>query len=152
MLISRAYSRPLQPAGTGLTLLYMKCLWFVVLVTVIISLPACAATETSPIPSPAPTPASLPDTPPPPIAGLITADAYDGKVNLWWDNYFDESFDYYNIYMSKAEIADVGDISPTQQIKNTATGAYQVTGLARRDKRHNQTVACIHRDNGNPLR
>jgi len=75
-------------------------------------------------------PTPLPDTTPPSaITGLVAIDAYDGRVNLGWDKSPAEDFDRYNIYVSKAEIVDASGVTPIQQIRDTATNTYQVTGL-----------------------
>jgi hypothetical protein len=68
-------------------------------------------------------------TPPSPMGGLLASNAYDGKVNLWWDKSTAEDFDYYNIYLSKTEMADVTGMEAIQQINNIDTCRYQVTGL-----------------------
>ena len=66
---------------------------------------------------------------PSPITGLIAVNAYDGRVNLWWDKNTAEDFDYYNIYVSESEVWDVADISAIYQVNNISTTNYQVTGL-----------------------
>jgi len=95
--------------------------------------PAEAPTPTptpTPTPAPTPTPTSPPDTTPTsPIGGLVTNNAYDGRANLWWDKSAAEDFDHYNIYLNKAEMADVTGMKAVQQIKDIATCRYQVTGL-----------------------
>ena len=71
-----------------------------------------------------------PDTTPPfPITGLIANNAYDGRVNVWWDKTAATDFDHYNIYLNKAEMADVTGMKPAQQIKGIAACRYQVTRL-----------------------
>ncbi len=75
-------------------------------------------------------PVPAPDTTPPSaVTGLGATDAYDGKVNLWWDRSTAEDFNCYNIYVSQSEIADTGDMEPVQQITDIATNTYQATGL-----------------------
>jgi hypothetical protein len=66
---------------------------------------------------------------PSPITGLIAVNAYDGRVNLWWDKNTAEDFDYYNIYVSESEIWDDTDIVHIYQVNNISTTNYQVTGL-----------------------
>ena len=56
-------------------------------------------------------------------------DAYDGRVNLWWEKSTAEDFVRYDIYMSQSEIADTGGMTPVQQITDIATCTYQATGL-----------------------
>jgi len=110
----------------------MRRIYLVVLVIAILVLPSCAQppetlppTETIP---PAPTPP--PDTTPPSaISGLVVVNAYDGRVNLWWDKSTAEDFDHYNIYLDKAEMVGVTGMTPVQQIKNIANNTYQATGL-----------------------
>ena len=69
------------------------------------------------------------DTAPSPISGLLASNAYDGRVNLWWDKSTAEDFDYYNIYLSETEMADVTGMEAIQQIEDIDTCRYQVTGL-----------------------
>ncbi len=93
--------------------------------------PTPAAT---PIPAPTSTPKATPSpppdtTPPPATTGLVATNAYDGKVNLWWDKSTASDFDHYSIYLNKAEIKDVSAMKPAQQIKDIATSRYQTTGL-----------------------
>jgi len=104
------------------------------------------APESEPTPAPEPTPEPEPEpalpsktedkpapppdtTPPPAITGLIAADAYDGRVNLWWDKSTAADFARYNIHMSQSEIADIGGMEPVYEITDIATNTYQVTGL-----------------------
>ena len=85
-----------------------------------------------PAPPPIPAPASSPPTdtmPPAQIMGLIAADAYDGRINLWWDKSTADDFDHYTVYASQQEITSVVDIAPRQQIKDISFTTYQVTGL-----------------------
>lgn len=87
--------------------------------------PTPAATQTS-----TPTSTSPSDTTPPSeVTGLVANNAYDGKINLWWDKSAATDFDHYNIYLDKADIADVTGMKATQQIKDIATCRYQATGL-----------------------
>ena len=98
---------------------------------------SCTSSSTpAPVPTPAPmppptsTPASPPDTTPPSaITGLVANNAYDGRVNLWWDKSTTADFDHYNIYLNKAEMADITGMKAVQQIKDIATCRYQATGL-----------------------
>jgi hypothetical protein len=69
------------------------------------------------------------DTAPSPISGLLASNAYDGRVNLWWDKSSAEDFDYYNIYLGKTQMADVTGMEAIQQIEDIDTCRYQVTGL-----------------------
>ena len=85
-------------------------------------------------PTPTPTP-SLTTSPPPDttspsaIAGLVANNAYDKRVNLWWDKSTATDFDHYNIYLNKSEMADVTGMKPIQQIKDVATCRYQAIDL-----------------------
>ncbi len=75
-------------------------------------------------------PTSPPDTTPPSaITGLVAGNAYDKRVNLWWDKSTATDFEHYNIYLDKAEVVDVTGMKPIQQIKDIASPRYQVTGL-----------------------
>lgn len=87
-----------------------------------------AATPEEETVTPAPTP-PLDTTPPPPITGLVANDAYDGRVNLWWDKSTARDFDRYDIYVSQAEIADTSGIPLVHQITDITANTYQVTGL-----------------------
>jgi hypothetical protein len=60
---------------------------------------------------------------------LVAGNAYDGKVNLWWDKSTAEDFALYNVYVGKTEMTDTNGLSPVQQIKDIAACRYQVTGL-----------------------
>ncbi|MDP2728962.1 MAG: aryl-sulfate sulfotransferase [Dehalococcoidales bacterium] len=87
-------------------------------------------TEPTPPVIPTVTPISPTDTTPPSaITSLVANNAYDKRVNLWWDKSAAADFDHYNIYLNKAEIADVTGMKAIQQIKDIATSRYQVTGL-----------------------
>lgn len=55
--------------------------------------------------------------------------AYDRRINLWWDKSTAEDFDHYNIYLNKVEMADVSGMKAIQQIRDVAMCRYQVTGL-----------------------
>ena len=91
--------------------------------------PTPAATESS-TSTPTSTPTTPTDTTPPSaITGLIANDAYDTRVNLWWDKSTATDFDHYNIYLNKTEMVDVTDMQSIQQIQGIATCSYQVTGL-----------------------
>jgi len=103
----------------------MKWNYLTTLVLILPLLFGCAPKPSAPPPSTPP-----PDTTPPPvISGLVAIDAYDGRVNLWWDKSTAEDFDYYNIYLNKTEMADVTGMKAIQQIKDIATCRYQATGL-----------------------
>jgi len=83
-----------------------------------------------PVPTLVPTPTPTPDTTPPSaITGLVVWDAYDGKINLVWDQSTAEDFGRYNVYFAEAEIADIAGLTPVQQIQGIATTSYQLTGL-----------------------
>jgi hypothetical protein len=98
--------------------------------------PSVAPTPTVPPTTPTPTPTptvkptptpttSPPDTTPPStITGLIAGNAYDKRINLWWDKSAATDFDHYNIYLNKAEIADVTGMKAIQQLKDIATCRY----------------------------
>jgi hypothetical protein len=113
----------------------------IVLVLVLLVVLGCAQTPSTPIsptpaetPTPAltptPTPTTPPDTTPPSaITGLVANNAYDGKVNLWWDKTAATDFDHYNVYLDKTDMADITGMRATQQIKDIATCRYQATGL-----------------------
>jgi hypothetical protein len=68
-------------------------------------------------------------TPPPAITGLLANNAYDNRINLWWDKSTVDDFDHYNVYLNKGEINSVSGIKPAQQIKEIGTNHYQATGL-----------------------
>jgi len=90
-----------------------------------------------PLPTPVPTPTSAPDTTPPlAVTGLLTADAYDGRVNLRWDRSVAADFDHYRVYVGAAEIANVAGMTPVQRIADAAVTAQQVTGLEPGVKRY----------------
>jgi hypothetical protein len=113
----------------------MKHHWLVVLVilSVVLGSGSCTGvTEPTSTPAPATPEAPAPTsdtTPPPPIAGLIAIDAYDGKINLWWDSSTAGDFDHYNVYVGESEITDVATISFTRQIGDISTSNHQLTGL-----------------------
>jgi hypothetical protein len=85
--------------------------------------PKPASTTTSTIKPPGDT------TPPPAVTGLVANNAYDNRVNLWWDKTDVADFDRYNIYLNKAEIVTVSGMKPVQQIKEIDNCRYQATGL-----------------------
>ena len=131
----------------------MKRGYLILLILILLVLSGCAqpptqtpATPTptpapTPVPTPMPTPAPAPPmpapkpvpppdtTPPSAITGLVATDAYDGRVNLWWDKSPAEDFNHYNVYVNKSEILDAGGLKPVQEIKNITTTHYQVTEL-----------------------
>jgi phage terminase large subunit-like protein len=103
---------------------------FVLIVSVMLVLSSCARAPAPPTPAPTPTPAPPPDTTPPSaMTSLIAINAYDGRVNLWWDKSTAGDFDHYNVYVSKSEVRDVTAISPTAQIGDISTSNYQVMRL-----------------------
>jgi hypothetical protein len=68
---------------------------------------------------------------PPDITGLLANNAYDGKVNLWWDKTSAEDFDHYAIYCGK-EPADASQelkLSLIQVSNNISLCNYQIAGL-----------------------
>jgi len=67
--------------------------------------------------------------PPSSITGLIANNAYDGRVNIWWDKGTAEDFGHYNIYIAKTEIVDVTGMQPIKQIEDINTLKYQATEL-----------------------
>jgi hypothetical protein len=98
--------------------------------------PATESLQPTPKPTPGiPTTATPPATSPPDttspsaITGSVAGNAYDGKVNLWWDKSTATDFDHYNIYLDKTEIVDVTGMKASQQIEDIATCRYQATGL-----------------------
>ncbi len=97
-------------------------------VTLILLVTYSCAQPPAEVPPSTPTPTPKP-TPPPAITGLVAANAYDGRVNLWWDKSAIEDFDHYNIYVNKAEMVDITGIKPILQIKDVGTRVYQVAGL-----------------------
>lgn len=110
----------------------MKHWWLVFLVvfSVILVLGSCDRVPVTPMPSPPVSPAPILDTiPPPAVTGLIAVNAYDGKVNLWWDKSAAEDFDHYNIYVSQSVITDVTGITPVHQVKDISVTNYQATDL-----------------------
>jgi fibronectin type 3 domain-containing protein len=95
-------------------------------------------------------------TPPPAVTGFIAADAYDGRVNLWWDKSTAEDFECYNLFLSESAVTDVTSIKPVNQIKAVSTTNYQITGLkagtsyyfavtaADKTGNENKQVACVN--------
>ena len=67
--------------------------------------------------------------PPSPTSGLLAVNAYDGRINLWWDKSTAEDFDHYGIYLSETEMADVTDMQAIQEIGDIDGCTCQVTGL-----------------------
>jgi hypothetical protein len=111
----------------------------------------------APTPTPATAPTPPPDTTTPSaVAGLVATDAYDGRINLWWDKSTDEDFDYYNVYISESAITDATGITPIHQIRAISTTNYQATGLKDGTKYYfavtavdkigseNKRVACVN--------
>ena len=95
--------------------------WILVtLVLVAVSLAGCVQPTSIPTPD---------ATPPSAITGLGATDAYDCRVDLWWDRSTAEDFDHYNIYVSESAIADVSGMTPVQQMKDITTNTFQATGL-----------------------
>jgi hypothetical protein len=66
---------------------------------------------------------------PPAVTGLIAHNAYDGKVNLWWDPAKKIDFGHYNIYVNKTDIVDVTGMKPVQQINDIVGCNCQLNGL-----------------------
>ena len=91
----------------------MKHYWLVIVVILSVVSVSGSCTEvpgSTSMPAPATPEASTPTpdtTPLPPITGLIIINAYDRRVNLWWEKSTAEDFDHYNIYTSELEIKDV---------------------------------------------
>jgi hypothetical protein len=139
--------------------LFTICILIVTILGVLASYISCAPAPTpsaSPIethtpvssPVPVPTPLSTPTpflepaptlaiaptpppdaTPPSAVTGLVVADAYDGKVNLWWDKSTAEDFVHYNVYISESAITDVTGITPVHQVRAISMTNYQATEL-----------------------
>jgi hypothetical protein len=65
----------------------------------------------------------------PPVSGIIAVNAYDGRINLYWDRSDARDFDHYNIYVSETEIAGVDSINPVYQIEDISRINYQIDGL-----------------------
>jgi hypothetical protein len=87
---------------------------FVVILSIVLVLSSCARAP-APTSTPAQTPTPPPDTTAPSaITGLIAINAYEGRVNLWWDKSAAEDFDHYNIYLNKAEMVDVTGMNREQ--------------------------------------
>gem|GEM_PF-4128015 len=63
------------------------------------------------------------------MTGLIGVDAYDGRVNIWWDKSSAEDFDHYNVYLSQSETTDVTGMAPAYQVKDVSATSYQAVGL-----------------------
>jgi len=59
----------------------------------------------------------------------VATDAYDGRVNIWWDESTAEDFDHYNVYIGESAIMDITDITPVHQVRDISTTNYQATGL-----------------------
>ena len=142
----------------GRSYLWERRLWglLAALALVAVSLAGCGQPVPTPAPPPAPAPAPAPPlapapappptgeaappgegvavtpaadtTPPPAVTGLIAVDAYDGQVNLRWDNVGAADLDHYNIYAAASVMTDVTGMTPGQQAGASAT-ACQVMGL-----------------------
>jgi len=80
---------------------------------------------------------------------LVAADAYDGRVNLWWDKCTAKDFDHYDIYTSQAEIADTSGMTSVHQITDITTNNYQVGGLEEGTKYYFALSATDKRGNEN---
>jgi hypothetical protein len=59
----------------------------------------------------------------------LANNAYDQRINLWWDKSDAADFDHYNIYLNKTEMSDVTGMKAIQQIKDVSIATYQATGL-----------------------
>jgi len=134
----------------------MKYYWLVIVVILSVVLVSGSCTGVSgptstpaPATPEAPTP-TLDTTPPPPIAGLIAIDAYDGRVNLWWEKSTAEDFDHYNVYASESEVKDSAGLTPIHQIRDILATNYQATGL-RDGTRYYFAVTAVDK-NGNENR
>ena len=132
----------------------MKHYWLVIVVILGVVLVSGSCTE---VPESISIPASitpeaptLDTTPPPPITGLIMINAYDGRVNLWWEKSTAEDFDHYNVYASESEVKDVTGLTPVHQIRDIPTTNYQATGL-RDGTRYYFAITAVDK-NGNENR
>jgi len=59
----------------------------------------------------------------------VANNAYNQRVNLWWDKSGTADFDHYNIYVNKTGMATVSGLKPVQQIKENTICRYQAAGL-----------------------
>ena len=66
---------------------------------------------------------------PSPVTSLITGNAYDGKVNLWWNRSATDNIDCYNVYVSNSRITDVTGNTPFQTIADISATSCQIVGL-----------------------
>jgi len=112
----------------------VRRLYIAALVIAILVFSSCvqppAEAPSTPTPVPTPTPSPSPDTTPPSaVTGLVACDAYDGRVNLWWDKSTAEDFDRYNVYIGESAMVDVTGMTPVHQITDIATNNYQATEL-----------------------
>ena len=133
----------------------MKEWWsvFLVILSMVLILGSCTrspAIKLTPTPTttPSPTP-PLDTTPPPPITGLIVINAYDRRVNLWWEKSTAEDFDHYNVYASESEINDVTGLTPVHQIRDILATNYQATGLRDGTRYYFAVTAVDKNDNEN---
>jgi len=59
----------------------------------------------------------------------VAANAYDGRINIFWYKTVATDFDHYNVYLSKTEMADVTGMNVIQQVSDIATCRYQAIEL-----------------------
>jgi hypothetical protein len=72
--------------------------------------------------------------PPPAITGLVANNAYNQRINLWWDKTDASDFGHYNIYLNSSGMAIVTGMKPVQQINDISTCRYQADGLVNSTK------------------
>ena len=106
---------------------------FILVVSVVLAISSCTGTQ-SPVTGPEANPNQVPELlndtiSPSQITGLVGINAFDGKVNLWWNKSTADDFDHYNIYVGQIEITDVTDLAPIHQIRDISVTNYQAAGL-----------------------
>lgn len=73
--------------------------------------------------------------------------AYNSKVNLWWDKCTAEDFAYYNVYISQIDVSDISSLEPISQIKDNDLNSYQA-GFLQDGTTYYFTVTAVD-DSGN---
>lgn len=90
-----------------------------------VTVTSAAPTTPPPVEGAPAAPAPMPD----PVTGLVTVEAYDGKVNLSWAPSNAAGLTWYNVYAGTAPIIDVTGMTPLQQVRASNQPAVQLSGL-----------------------